>query len=100
MLPADRQAVESTQVRLRDGFKTWFEVIRNGEVIGYVTTRHGGQLWRSSPMADWQFAASDWNRGDPAHGHAVLALLKHVEEIHQTVPLPIKYPTLGRNHHG
>lgn len=82
--PAALQRVGQVQIRPREGFKTWQEAVLDGELIGYVATRIGGQLWRTSDMEDWQFAASDWNRADPPHGRAILALLEH-----RGLPCPI-----------
>lgn len=76
LTPPARQLVGRVQLRIREGFKTWREVVLDGEVIGYVTTRLCGQLWRTCDMANWQFAASDWNRADPPHSLAILALLQ------------------------
>lgn len=79
LTPPARQLVGRVQLRIREGFKTWYEVVLDGEVIGYVTTRMCGQLWRTHDMDDWQFAASDWNRADPPHSLAIIALLQHQE---------------------
>lgn len=55
------------------------EVIRSGHVIGFVTTRFEGQLYKPDLAQEWRFAASDWNRSDPMHGKAIVALLDALE---------------------
>jgi hypothetical protein len=53
-----------------------WHAVRVGEsVIGFVATRMAGQCWRCTEMDHWRYAASDWNRSDPPHAHAVLQLL-------------------------
>lgn len=63
----------------------WHEVRLHGRLIGYVATRMAGQCWRGVDMDFWLLAASDWNRADPPHAHAVLALLSAAG----TVPVPL-----------
>ena len=75
----DLASVAECDVALLEGTKTWHVVRRCGQVIGYVTTRCGGQSYRTSEMECWMPAASDWNRSDPAHAHAVLKLLRRIE---------------------
>lgn len=54
----------------------WHEVRLDGQLLGYVTTRMAGQFWRTEDMDGWIPAASDWNRTDPDHAHAILRLLE------------------------
>ena len=78
----DAKALTATvKVIPMEGRKTWNIVLRDGQEIGYVTTRMSGQSFRTHDMIDWLFAAGDWNRNDPPHGHAVLALLQYLEEM-------------------
>jgi hypothetical protein len=44
-------------------------------MVGYVSTRAAGQVYRTPDMDGWAFAAADWNRSEPQQGHAILALL-------------------------
>ena len=73
-----REVVAACDVSLVTGFKTWWSVRLAGMLIGYVSTRAGGQFYRTPHTDGWLFAVADWNRSDPQHGHAVLALLDHV----------------------
>ncbi len=63
------------------------EVIRGGQVIGYVTTRLEGQLYKAAKNKKWRFAASDWSRVDPMHGKAILALLDALESNEANAPV-------------
>ena len=68
-------AIAQCATTLEAGYKTWFRVEREGRFLGHVSTRVHGQYWRVPGMAHWAFVVGDWNRSDPAHGHAILALL-------------------------
>lgn len=59
---------------------TWNDVQIDGKLIGYVTSRTGGQMFRTPDMGDWIFAANDWNRADPPFAHALLALILYINE--------------------
>lgn len=72
-------AVAACTVSPHPGTKTWHAVHRDGGLIGYVSTRLGGQFYRTPHMEDWMFVVSDWNRADPKHAHAVLRLVRHVD---------------------
>lgn len=58
----------------------WHEVLDQGQLLGYVTTRLGGQYYRTPKMDEWFWVADDWNRGDPVHGKAILQLLDHLAQ--------------------
>lgn len=78
-IPADqREVVAHCDVSLVTDRKTWWSVHLAGLLVGYVSTRAGGQVYRTPEMGDWMFAAGDWSRSDPQHGHAILALLENV----------------------
>jgi hypothetical protein len=70
-----RDIVAECDVSLVADRKTWWSVHLAGVLVGYVSTRAAGQVYRTPNMDDWMFAASDWNRSDPQHAHAILALL-------------------------
>jgi len=79
-----RQKVASVTVVPVEGKKTFVAVVQESRLIGYVRTRCN-QVYRTPEMApdDWIFVASDWNRSDPPHGHAIVALLEHLSESQQ-----------------
>lgn len=54
----------------------WVASLR-GRILGYVTRRFGGEMYRlpGAALSDWRYAASRWHPNDPARAHAVLALL-------------------------
>lgn len=71
---------------LEPGATTWVRVERDGQFIGHVSTRMHGQYWRVPGMTHWGFAVGDWNRSDPAHGHAILTLLDVLREEASETP--------------
>ena len=77
-----REVVAQCDVSRLAERKTWWTVRVAGFLVGYVSTRAGGQFYRALNMGEWMFAASDWNRSDPQHGHAILALLDRVTGVH------------------
>ena len=79
MSPNDVNKINALRVVPTDGYKTWFSVFRESKLIGYVTTRHGGQAFRTQHMDSWDWVASAWNSSDPKHGHAILALLRDID---------------------
>lgn len=80
MSPEDIDKVNAVNVAPKgDGYKTWFSVFKENKLIGYVTTRCGGQAFRTPNMDSWTWAASTWNNSDPKHGRAILALLREVD---------------------
>jgi len=74
---SDLYKINSVDVFPSAGFKTWFDVVKDGELIGFVTTRASGQLFRKHKTGDWFFAAGKWNDREPPHGRAILALLNY-----------------------
>lgn len=78
MSAEERAEVDSVQVALKQGMTTWWSVIRDGQEIGFVTTRASGQSFRTPEMTEWVHVANDWSRSNPKHGLAVLALLRHL----------------------
>ncbi|MEX3917939.1 hypothetical protein AB4Y43_17105 [Paraburkholderia sp. BR10872] len=70
-----RELVALCDVSLVTGTKTWWRVNVAGVLLGYVSTRAAGQVYRAPDGDGWMFAAGDWNRTDPQHGHAILSLL-------------------------
>lgn len=74
--PSDRARVAECDVVRVEGMNTWHSVHRNGQLIGYVATRFAGQIFRTVEMEDWMYAIGDWNRSDPPHAHAVLAVIE------------------------
>jgi hypothetical protein len=76
---ADRAAVACCQIGCVEGKKTWYVVRRDGNLLGYVSTRMGGQVFRDPETDDWSFAANDWARTEPPHARAVLALIRHID---------------------
>jgi len=81
MSDVDRRAVAAIEVLPVAGKKTWFAAHRDGELLGFVTTRIGGQYMRQPSDADWCLAAIDWNRSDPRHGHALMALIARIAAV-------------------
>lgn len=58
----------------------WHAVTLHGQLIGFVTTRLGGQLFRRTEDTDWRLAAHVWHSADCDHAHAILALLGDAQE--------------------
>lgn len=67
--------VRSVTATAKEGTKTWHEVWSDGVLIGYVTTRMGGQSFRRPHHDGWVFAANDYRECEPPHARAILALL-------------------------
>lgn len=74
-----REVVAFCAVTLVAGRSTWWAVHLAGLFLGFVSTRAAGQTYRTPGGDDWLFAAGDWNRSDPPHAHAILALLDHID---------------------
>lgn len=68
-------AVEQCVVTVTPGTKTWRDVHLDCALIGRVRTGSAGQEYRLPGDEGWRFCVGDWNRADPAHGHAITALL-------------------------
>lgn len=73
------QRVLTITVVPKDGLKTWHEARSGGAIVGYVTTRLGGQSYRLPNQENWCFAANDWCDGEPPHARAILALLTEID---------------------
>lgn len=78
MTVCERSEVDAVEVVQKQGTTTWWVVLRDGQEIGFVTTRMAGQAFRTPGMVEWAYVANDWNESDPKHGKAVLALLRHL----------------------
>lgn len=75
--------LEGLGVRPRNADKValnnWHEVHRDGQLLGYVTTRISGQMFRTPELEFWVPAVDDWCRADPPHAHAILQLITATE---------------------
>lgn len=74
-----RQSVLSVSVAPRHSERNkphhWHAVSASGTLLGFVTTRAAGQMFRGLDDSDWRHAANDWHPNDPMHGKAITALL-------------------------
>jgi len=76
----ERALISECNIVLALGFKTIFDVHRNGEFIGQVRTTFGGQFYRKSKDEDFIFVGSEWDPDvDPPHGLAVMECISNVE---------------------
>lgn len=76
LTPEELRQIAMVSVRLREGTKTWFEAWCDGVLLGHVSTRLHGQVYRRPSDQGWVDASSYWHDGEPRHARAVLALLQ------------------------
>ncbi|MFO0940126.1 MAG: hypothetical protein U0930_05100 [Pirellulales bacterium] len=55
------------------------EVWLNGQRLGFVRIRVGGQYYKVKRNNEWLLTGHEWSESDPPWGLAILALLEAVE---------------------
>jgi len=81
MALSDIERISKYIIRLSPGYKTWYEVLDQNEIIGFVSLRVGHQYFRLPDANEWIYVIDRFSHLDPFCGRAVLALLNEIERI-------------------
>ncbi|EWS66472.1 hypothetical protein Y695_00242 [Hydrogenophaga sp. T4] len=79
MSAAECSRVATVTVSQHPELKTWFEVFREGTLIGFVASRMYGLEWRTLDGQCWVPTRCPGSRRDPRFGRAILSLLDELD---------------------
>ncbi len=72
----DRDRIKKLELRKHLGYSDQIKaVFLDGEQIGLVRCRYGGQFFKPKRCRSWRLAGTKWGLGDPEFGLALVELL-------------------------